>query len=484
MKKTNLKAWDKKGLLLPAAALLLLIVTWVLHKSPVPRAIFAVLSILASLYAMLPGLIRSLKAKELRSGLLLTVLAALLYLCCGRLIGAALALLAWNLGQEAIKLVKRRSLALLRDGCADSALLQELPESEPQPLLSDERERFLSAFFPLLMILLAALTAILTVLLPKGSAGEAIRRAAVILALGGSAAIFLGFPFGDLAVAVCAAGRGVLFRGNALSRLAGAKLAYVSADAGVSFGGARVFPARPEKLNAELLVKLAALTLSGTETVWSERIAAICPVPAQTSVHTKVLEGYGVAALVGEMTVLCGNAEFMKKAGLRVYPFAPSDPVLHIAVSGFYAGCIDLDGTDTDPAEVLSDGGLYVFSDRTEAAEKRLPGESIVFLASGARPAACEADDFFVSCGIAETDADVVAERCGANAALALREQLQRTRLCRRAQLLLGLTEKAVFFLLALFGLCPLWLAVALDAAAGCCSVLYAMRARNADSRF
>ena len=484
MKKMNLKAWDKKGLLLPAAALLLLIVTWVLHKSPVPRAIFAVLSILVSLYAMLPALAEALKAKELRSGLLLTVLAALLYLCCGRLIGAALALLAWNLGQEAIRLVKRRNLALLQDSRADSALMRELPELEPQPLLFDERERFLASGFPLLMIVLAALTAILTVLLSKHGAGEAIRRAAVILALSGSAAIFLGFPFGDLAVAVCAANRGVLFRGSSLSRLTGIRLACLNAPSGISYGSARVYSARPEKLNADMLVKLAALALSRDETVWSERIAALCPVPAPSSVHTKALKGYGVAALVGEMTILCGNAEFMKKAGLRVYPFAPSESVLHIAVSGFYAGCIDLDAGEADAAAAMQDCGLYVFADPSEAAEKRLPGESIVFLASGARPAVCGADDLYVSCGIAETDADIVLERRGAFGAAALRDQLLRVKLCRRAQLLLGLTVKAVFFLLALFGIFPLWLAVALDAAAGCCSVLYAMRARNADSRF
>lgn len=484
MKKTNLKAWEKKGLLLPAVALLLLIVTWVLHKSPVPRAIFAILSALVSLYAMLPALTKALKARELRSGLLLTVLAALLYVCCGRLVGAALALLAWNLGQEAIRLVKRRKLALLQNSRAESPLMQELPELEPQPLLSEERERFLSRYFPLLMIVLAALTAMLTVLLPKHGAGDAIRRAAVILALGGSGALFLGFPFGDLAVAICAANKGVLFRGNSLSRLAGTPLACVSASAGVPFGSATVYPARPEKLNAEMLVKLAALTLSRDETVWSERIAALCPVPASTTVRTKALKGYGVAALAGEMTVLCGNAEFMKKAGLRVYPFAPSDSVLHIAVRGFYAGCIDLDGGDADAAEALSDSGFYVFADEAEAAEKRLPGESIAFFAAGARPAACGADDLFVSSGIAEADADIVLERCGASGVAALREQLLRSKLCRKALVLLGLTAKAVLFLLALFGVCPLWLAVALEAAVGCGSVLYAMRALNANSRF
>lgn len=484
MKKTNWKELKNPALLFPAAALLLLIVAWIFHKRPVPRGIFAVLSALVSLYGLLPVLLEDLKARNLRSGVILLVLSAVLYAVCGRLVGAALALLVWNVGQQALKLVQHSRLSILQTRRAQSPLLQELPELAQEPMLSEERERLLRDDFPLLMIVLAALAAILTAVVTKNGAAEAIRRAAVVLALSGSAAFFLAFPFGDLAAAISAGEKGVLFRGSSLSRLTGFRLACTRTSEGVPFGDAVAYPAQPDKLNAETMVKLAALALSKDKTLWSEQIAKACHSPTTAHVRTKVLKGFGVAAQAADMTILCGNAEFMKKAELPVLPFAGSDSILHIAVNGVYAGCIDFAGADAEAETELTDCGFFSFGSEAEAAEQRLPGEEVLFASPDGRPAGCGKHDLFVSAGISEQHADIVTERCGSAGLRALARQLQRVKLCRKGLLLLSLTVKAVLFLMALFGICPLWLAVALEAAEGCFSIVYAMRALDADSKF
>ncbi len=486
MKKLNVKESKLPALLFMAGALVLLLLAWIFHGKPVLQGIFGGLSALVSLYGLLPELLKAWKTKDFHSGLLLLVLAAVLYACTGRLVGAALALLLWSAGQQLLKQVKARKRTVLQNRRALSPLMQELPELETEPVLADDRDLLLRKEFPLLMVLLAALAVILTVLVTKNGAGEAIRRAAVILSLGGTAGFFLAFPFGDLAAALAAGEQGVLFRGKALSRLQGVNLACADLPEPEDFGDAAVIPALPEKMDAKMIVRLAALALSKDETPWSERVMALYGAPATAHIRTKLLESYGVVAQAADMTILCGTAEFMKKADLPVFPFEESDDILHVAINGVYAGCIDFseDAGESDAEALLSGSGFYCFADAAEAAEKRDPGESVLFLGGNGKTAEADRQDLFVSAGIVSSDADIVLDRFGTAGLRDLTEHLRQVQLCRKSLVLLSLAVKGVLFLLALFGLCPLWLAAALEALEACFAVLYAMRAMETGSRF
>ena len=59
----------------------------------------------------------------------------------------------------------------------------------------------------------------------------------------------------------------------------------------------------------------------------------------------------------------------------------------------------------------------------------------------------------------------ITLERCGRAGIGALMEQLDNARLGRKGILLVALIVKAFLLLLTVFGICPLWLAVLLEAA-------------------
>ena len=451
--------------IVPAASLLLLILAWCFTKSAVTSGILGALSAVAALYVLFPDIKAAVQAKDWRSGLLLLVIAAVLYAVAGGIPGAAAALLLWIAGQKALELLKAKKCAQLSDRRAASPLAKELPSFEETPVLSGAREHTLQSYFTFLAVFLAAVVAVIAVLTKAGFTG-ALRRAAVILLLGSTASFFAGFPFGDLSAALSAGNNGVLFRGSALSRALGLKLCCVSEAEPEMFGDVAVYPTMPEKLDGEALVRLAAVALSRSSGLWAEKVASICDAPAAEGLETRELEGYGVAAKLNNLTVICGSAEFMRKAELPMLPFRDGENLLHIGVNNFYAGCLELGEAELneDAADAaLAESGFFRFDDTADAAAKRQSGECILFAAPDGRPEGCGESDLYVASGAYQTGADVVLDRRGAAGILDLTAELKKAGKLRQLLVTLAVYVKAVLFLLAIFGACPLWLAVLLE---------------------
>ena len=461
----TLEQMKNPAFLIPTVAGLLLILAWCFSKNALVRGILGGLSAIATLYVLFPDILKAVRAKDWRSGLLILVLSAVLYALAGGIPGAATALLLWFVGQKALDCLKQMKQEQLIARRSESPLSGELPAFDSASVLTNESERSLSAYFTILAIFLAAVVAVIAALTKAGFTG-ALRRAASILMLGSTASFFAGFPFGDLNSLLNAAENGVLFRSASLPRALSTKLCCVTEAEPEMFGDVAVYPTVPEKLNGETLVKLAALAFSQSNGLWAEKLASICEAPAAEGLETKALEGYGIAAKVNNLTVLCGSAEFMAKAELPVLPFRTGENVLHIGVNNFYAGCMELGEAELSEDALdssLKESGFFRFADEADAAANRQAGETVLFAAPDGKPEGCTENDLYVSSGSYQTEADIVLSRCGVSGILALTAQLRQTGKLRKLLVSLALYVKAVLFLLAVFGVCPLWLAALLE---------------------
>ena len=469
MKRKNIsaeKSWIGL-LLLPAAALLLLIIALAVGTKGPWRLVFSVLSFLVSAFALRDDLLTALRTKDIRSGLLLLVIAGIICFCTGKGTYAALALLLRVLGGLLLPRLRRGVLHLLDTRKDLNPLKEQLPKAGEKTLLIHPLEHFLNNYLTYVMLLLAAIIAALSTVIGNVSAAEAASRAAVVLALGGTFPLFSAFPLSDYAAAISAGESGVLFRRDTLTRLMGLKLACARTVEPVNIGTASVFPARPEAVGPELMLRLAATAYAGTEFDAAEKLAAVSKNTSNAEIQRQELPGLGIIAKVKDIVVLAGSAEFMKRSGLSVLPFPENRQVLHMGVNGHYVGCIDF--TEQQQAEssdkAMDSAGFFLFQDEAEAGEKRLPGEKLLFVRPSSAPVSGQKEDLNADSGAMDRFDQITVERCGRAGVSALMEQLGNARLGRKGILLVALIVKAFLLLLTILGICPLWLAVLLETA-------------------
>lgn len=470
MKRNNAsdeKAWIKL-LILPGAALVLFVLAWVVGAKGPWRLILALLSFLVSAFALRDELMTDLRSRDFRSGLLLLIAAGIICICTGKAVYAALALLLRLLASLVLPRLRTGVLGLLDTRRDLNPLKEQLPKIREGALLIHPHEQMLNSYLTYLMILLAALVAVLSALIGKMTVTEALSRAAVILALGGTFPLFAAFPLSDYAAILSAGESGVLFRQDTLTRLMGMKLACIKEQEPVIVGSAAVYAVRPEAVGPELMLRLAATACAETQFAAAEKLAAVSKNTSSVEIRRQELPGLGIIARVKDVVVLAGSGEFMKRSGLRVLPFPENEHLIHMGVNGHYVGCIDFSGSQ--PAEscdkALNDAGFFRFKDEAEAEEKRLPGEKLLFVHPAAEQISGQKDDLNAMEGALDRCEQITVERCGRAGIAALMEQLGSARLGRKGILLVALIVKAFLLLLTVFGICPLWLAVLLESAA------------------
>jgi|GEM_PF-2323580 len=451
-------------LMLCAGSFLFLLLAWIFGAGRILPKILAAVSFLVAGASLLEEILATITEKDFRSGLLLLLVGCILSLISGRFASAAGALLLYRLGLMFLDWWQLRVARLLEIRRETSSFASELPGISREPKLISGAELILRDYFTYLAVLLAAVVAVLTALLGKAGIQAALARAAVVLALGGIAPLFAAFPYTDAAALLRAGELGVLFRGDSLTRLLGLKLALTDVPEPDISREIAVYPAMPETVSGEMMLRLAAAACEGSSlpiaAPLSERIRNRVPA---ADIQRQELSGFGVAAKVKGVTVLAGSGEFMVKSGLKLLPFRESAHVLHLGIGGRYAGCIDLSDAALNgtPEELLDAAGFFRFSDEAEAREKRLPGEKLLFIApaGGSLPAG-EKEDVTAVSGAAAREGDVVLEHCGPAGVAALLAHRSNALLGRKAVLLVSGIIKALVFLLAAFGACPLWVAV------------------------
>ncbi len=467
-KKTKSESNWFRLLVFPCAALLLLILAWIFGAKGPWKLVFSLLSFLVSAAGLRQELLDAVRARDFRSGLLLLVAAGIICLCTGKAVCAALAMLLRLLASLVLPRLRSGVEQLLDTRRKLNPLREQLPVGKKEAALVHSHEQLLNNYLTYLMVLLAALVAVLSVLIGKTSLGEALSRSAVILALGGTFPLFAAFPLNDYAAALSAGESGVLFRRDTLTRLMGLKLACVSTLEPTVVGSVAVFPVRPEAVGAELMLRLAVTACTDTGMAASEKLAAVSKSISVAEIQRQELPDLGVVARFKDLAVLAGSAEFMKRSGLSVLPFPENPQVLHMGVNGHYVGCIDF--TESQQAEssgkAMDDAGFFCFKDAGEADEKRLPGEKLLYLHPASETMSGQKEDLNAFVGVADRFDQITVERSGKAGVSALMEQLGHARLGRKGILLTTLIVKAFLLLLTVFGICPLWLAVLLEAAA------------------
>ena len=471
------KGWIEL-LVFPCAALILLILAWIVGTKGPWRLILSLLSFLVSLYALREELIAALRTRDFRSGLLLLTAAGILCICTGKAGAAALAMLIRLIGALLLPKLRSGVVGLLDTRRDLNPLKDQLPKAKDESRLVHSHEQMLHSYLTYLMILLAALVAVFSVVIGKLPVTEGLSRAAVVLALGGTFPLFASFPLSDYAASLSAAESGVLFRRDTLNRLMDLKLACVTAKEPVVVGTAAVFAQRPEAVGPELMLRLAATACADTKMAAAEKLAAVSKNTSTAEIHRQVVPGLGIVAKVKDIAVLAGSAEFMKRSGLSVLPFPENNQVLHMGVNGHYVGCIDFSEPQQaeDGDKALDSAGFFRFKDAEEAGEKRLPGEKILFFRPATEPLSGQKDDLSAAGGVLDRFDQITLERCGRAGIAALMEQLGCANLGRKGILLVSLIVKAFLFLLTVFGICPLWLAVLLETAAVAFTYRYCVR--------
>ena len=446
---------------------MLLICAWAVGSKGPWRLLCAALSFLVSVFALREELLTALRKKDIRSGLLLLLVAGVICICTGKAPFAALALLLRVIGAYVLPRLRAGVLRLLDTRRDLNPLKEQLPKVMDEAPLIHSHELLFSNYLTYFMLLLGALLAVLSVLIGKISVTDALSRAAVVFALGGTFPLFAAFPLSDYAAALCAAESGVLFRRDTLIRLMGLKLACVGAQEPVVVGSAAVYAIRSEAVGPELMLRLAATACADSDMPAAEKLAAVSKNTSSAEIQRQVLPGLGVIAKVKDVVVLVGSAEFMKRSGLSVLPFPENQNVLHMGVNGHYVGCIDF--SEQQQAEnyekALDEERFFRFRDAAEAEEKRLPGEKLLYVQSSAEPVSGQNDDLHAMLSPLDRFDQITVERCGRAGISALMEELGCANLGRKGILLVSLIVKAFLLLLTVFGICPLWLAVLLETA-------------------
>lgn len=483
-------ASNRTRLTLPllAAALALLLLGWLLPVHAILKLIFCVLSFLCSLLELLGPLLADLRAKKWTSSRLLLLVAGILSLAFGAALSAAAALLCYRVGLLLLEARRQRTETLLENRRQLSPLAARLADYEPDPQPSDKTARFVQTWLPYILVLLAAVAAVLTALLSKGGAAAGVRRAAVVLALSGETVLFAAFGLCDYAAVLCAAEHGVGLSPKAAARLLAAKLLLVKPPVSELRGTAAVYPAEPESIGAEAILLMAAHAWADSGDPVADKLAALYGKPldrAAVTAHEK-LPGYGVAAQLRGMAVVSGSAELLSKAGIPIAPFRDGESRIHVGVNGRYAGCIDLEGDAPESAltEAADAAGLFRFQSAEEAADKRLPGETLLYAAGDGQRGPARDTDLFLSLGGRDCGAEAESASGGNRGVCALLSHLANLRLLRKGCFLLIAAVKALALLLAIFGLCPLWLAVALECAAEYYTFVYAVHGLDYEPKY
>ncbi len=466
-------------------AAVLLFCAWLLPMPDTVKLVLCLVSFLCAFWPLALPAWQDLRQTRRPGYLLLLAAACLLCIFAGApLAGAgamllyrlALLVLEWRRSRTAQVVSTRRSLAELGKDCADFA-----PEGTPDTPLG----RFLQLWLPYIMLILAGLATILSALLTDKGAAYALRRAAMLLVLGNTLPLFYAFGLCDYASAVCAAEQGVVIRDGVLDRLCSAKLCCLQPEEGLLREGDRIVSVIPEQLPPMGLLELAASAWSCSPSPLSDTLSDLLgrrPDPMLLEKYQE-LRDFGVLAMVGETVVISGSAEYMQRAGLPLSPFRDGKQTVHVGVNGRYAGCIRLDQPEPEETELEKATcacGLYRFRDPEQAADVD-PDETLLYASEDGDRSPAGENGIYAALGGFGADAEISTVAGGRRAILQVLKALLNDKSARRLCFLPALILKGVLLLLALVGICPVWVSVLAEAVLTAASCSVAQQALNTE---
>lgn len=468
MKLTNRQI---RRLLPIAAAALLFLCAWLIPMHRVVELVLCILSFLLSGLDMVAPVLGEVKTRRYTGRPLLLLAAGLVSLCVGAHLSSAAMLLLYRIGAILLEMRRSRTEEVLKTRLSLHPLAGELSGNAVQPVIHGKVPRFLKRFLTLILLVVAVLVALCAALLSDGGVAEGLRRFSVILVLASEATLFAAWVESRRVGEICALENGIVFTGSSMDQLLSAELLYADPGSSLEVSGSRIQSADPNFLSPENILLLAAHAWSYSVGDTANRLALLYGKALDRSVVSKaqVVQGYGVVANMGENTIISGSAAYMAKAGLAVLPFPDDENAVHVGVNGRYAGCIYLDCSDW-PYEKLrkvSDAfPLFSFSSAEEAQQKRQSGEVLVYASAGGKRGIAGSGDLAVSLSPFHSGCDIICAGSGYRALASVLRCAINVRNLQTGCLMLCGVIKAICLILALFGWCPMWLAIALDTAA------------------
>lgn len=244
----------------------------------------------------------------------------------------------------------------------------------------------ISAVFVPVVLLIALGTAVFWG--TRGDISFALTAATAVLVVACPCALGLATPMSIIVAGGRAAKAGLLFKeAKALERMAAVDAVVLDKTGTITTGKLKVTGMDAEShIDADTVLQLAAAVEKHSEHPLARAVVAAAPPDIAEAAQFKAEPGLGAQGLVGDKTVIVGNAAYLESLGVRVAAADTSRIAVYVAVSGQYAGRIYFEDSLRDDAA---------------ASVAKLKELGIkVFLASGDREAVVAATAS--SCGISE----------------------------------------------------------------------------------
>lgn len=494
-----------------AAGAVLFAAAWVL-SAPLPAAslLLAIASILCAGYdrfiRAVAGCIRERKIDEE----LLMAIVAVAACAIGRAVEAAagmllvqLAALVRGLAAERV----RRSLSVLaEDGC--SRLTED----------ASREEEFITHFARFYTPIILGLAAVMAVLFPTvlhQTVREGIYRALILMVIACPCAMILSVPLAYLAGIGGAAAQGVAVKSTgAMERLSRVGTCVFDQSAALEGGGLRVLSVRSDRMEADVLLRIAAHACAYSDGAYAEAIKAAC----RDTIYIELIQsfaqepGRGITVEVDGVSIILGTEDFVREHDVDPGIDAVPETSAYLAIDGQYAGRILL-GPTAKPGSAKAMEALTWDRDRrvvllseadAPAAEKfaRLVGVGQYYARCTAEKKAETVTDLknrltknstLLYAGDARTDAacfaladvglsvdggtDLHAPDGDPAAAVRALTAARHAHSVVMQNVIGILAFKALVLILDMAGVCPLWLAVFADTGVSLAAALNSLRA-------
>ncbi len=477
-----MKKSTNKTVIFLAAELILLILSLPAKFPASLRIVFAAASFAAPLPMLLPEMIEELRRRELTFRLLIPA-ALLITLFTGAFTAAAVGMLIYRAATLLLPFRAERSRAVAETRLEMSGLSGFSAAFDPVPDVRGRFFIFLRKNLTYIILAAALITGVLTALLSPRGVVEGVRRACVLIAVSGAAPLFAAFPAADLAAAAAAAENGAVFSSGAIPAMLDVNCVYMSADESKRFGNAQAVSVNPDFIKPDGLIMLAAVAHAAVGGRTAAVLGELCPGEVDASAVTSFneLPGYGVIASMRDITVLAGSAELLEQSGLQVIGFRDGEDVIHMAVNGRYAGYIMLDGDELTESEFRSELAGMGIRALSSLSQRGRNDVTLIASSDGGESGELFDGDLYASLGARGGKADVYTAAGGFEALRRVFRLSYNALSVRTGAFMISACLKLVVMLTAVFGLVPIWLAVAIEAAGVYAGLMFALRALDAD---
>ncbi len=240
----------------------------------------------------------------------------------------------------------------------------------------------LQMYFAPAVTVLAILLIVLLPLLSDTTLGEAVRRAAMFLVIANPCSLFIAIPLIRLSSMSGAAKAGIVFDGcSAMDEVSSVGTVAFSKAGTLSEGSPKVVAIKAQRMEPEVLLKIAAHALAYSNTAQARSVIAAYGETIYIDLIENFVEipGSGVEVRVDGIRICVGSKDLMTIKGISVPDSDVSDDYsLYLSIGDEYAGRIVMSDSLRQDAEFgvaeLKQGGvdsIILFTDETRDSAAR-----------------------------------------------------------------------------------------------------------------